>query len=87
MHKGIINNYKKDIDKTLPYLLEYKEKIEQLIESSYQLDTIKNEQQFMDYYYWFTNIKQKNQKIKQEIQNLQRKKQNLMNYLKILIIR
>ena len=81
MHKGIINNYKKDIDKTLPYLLEYKEKIEQLIESSYQLDTIKNEQQFMDYYYWFTNIKQKNQKIKQEIQNLQRKKQKFNELL------
>ena len=81
MHKGIINNYKKDIDKTLPYLLEYKEKIEQLIESSYQLDTIKNEQQFMDYYYWFTNIKQKNFKIKQEIQNLQRKKQKFYELL------
>jgi len=81
MHKGIINNYKKDIDKTLPYLLEYKEKIEQLIESSYQLDTIKNEQQFMDYYYWFTNIKQKNFKIKQEIQNLQRKKQKFNELL------
>ena len=81
MHKGIINNYKKDIDKTLPYLLEYKEKIEQLIESSYQLDTIKNEQQFMDYYYWFTNIKQKNIKIKQEIQNLQRKKQKFNELL------
>ena len=81
MHKGIINNYKKDIDKTLPYLLEYKEKIEQLIESSYQLDTIKNEQQFMDYYYWFTNIKQKNSKIKQEIQNLQRKKQKFNELL------
>ena len=81
MHKGIINNYKKDIDKTLPYLLEYKEKIEQLIESSYQLDTIKNEQQFMDYYYWFTNIKQKNQKIKQEIQNLQRKKRKFNELL------
>ena len=81
MHKCIINNYKKDIDKTLPYLLEYKEKIEQLIESSYQLDTIKNEQQFMDYYYWFTNIKQKNFKIKQEIQNLQRKKQKFNELL------
>lgn len=81
MHKGIINNYKKDIDKTLPYLLEYKEKIEQLIESSYQLDTIKNEQQFMDYYYWFTNIKQKNFKIKQEIHNLQRKKQKFNELL------
>ena len=49
MHKGIINNYKNDLDKILPYLLEYKEKIEQLIENSYKLDTVKDEQQFMDY--------------------------------------
>ena len=75
MHKGIINNYKRDLDKSLPYLLEYKEKIAQLIESSYQLDTIKDDQQFMDYYYWYSNIKQKNIKIKQEISNLQRNKQ------------
>lgn len=72
MHKGIINNYKRDIDKNLPYLLEYKEKIEQLIESSYQLDTIKDDQQFMDYYYWYSNIKQKNLKIKQVINNLEK---------------
>ena len=81
MHKGIINNYKIDLDKSLPYLLEYKEKIEQLIESSYQLDTIKNEQQFMDYYYWYTNIKEKNIKIKQEIEDLQKKKQKFNELL------
>ena len=80
MHKGIINNYKRDLDKSLPYLLEYKEKIEQLIESSYDLDTIKDDQQFMDYYYWYSNIKQKNIKIKQEIQNLQ-KNRELFNKL------
>ena len=81
IHRGIINNYKKDLDKILPYLLEYKEKIEQLIENSYKLDTIKDEQQFMDYYYWYTNIKQKNLKIKQEIENLEK---NRYNFNKLL---
>ena len=75
MHKGIVNNYKRDLDKSLPYLMEYKEKIEQLIDNSYKLETIKDEQQFMDYYYWYTNIKQKNLKIKQEIQNLEKNRQ------------
>ena len=75
LHKDIINKYRNDIDKILPYLLEYKEKIEQLIEKSYQLDTIKNEQEFIDYYYWFINIKQKKDVINQELQNLQKKKQ------------
>ena len=74
LHKGIINNYKKDVEKILPYLLEYKEKIEQMIEASYQLDTMKNGQDFLDYYYWFVNIKKKKSKINQEIQNLQKKK-------------
>ena len=75
MHKGIINNYKRDLDKSLPYLLEYKEKIEQLIDNSYKLDTIKDDQQFMDYYYWYSNIKQKNMLIKQEIENLDKNRQ------------
>ena len=74
LHKGIINNYKKDVEKMLPYLLEYKEKIEQMIETSYQLDTMKNGQDFLDYYYWFVNIKKKKSKINQEIQNLKKKK-------------
>ena len=81
MHKGIINNYKKDLDKILPYLLEYKEKIEQLIENSYKLDTIKDEKQFMDYYYWYTNIKDKNLKIKQEIENLENKREKFNKLL------
>ena len=81
IHKGIINNYKRDLDKSLPYLLEYKEKIEQLIESSYQLDTIKDDQQFMDYYYWYSNIKQKNMKIKQEISDLQKNRQSFNKLL------
>ena len=82
MHKGIINNYKKDLDKILPYLLEYKEKIEQLIEKSYKLDTVKDEQQFMDYYYWYTNIKDKNLKIKQEIENLEKNREKFNELLR-----
>jgi len=71
IYRGIINNYKRDIDKSLPYLLEYKEKVEQLIENSYNLDTLKDEQQFIDYYYWYSNIKQKQEKIKHEINELE----------------
>lgn len=76
LHRGIINNYKREVDKILPYLLEYKEKIEQMIDLSYKLDTIKNDQEFIDYYYWYSNIKKKKEKINMEIQNLHKKKQN-----------
>ena len=70
-HRGIINNYKREIDKSLPYLLEYKEKVEQLIENSYNLDTIQDDQQFIDYYYWYKNIKKKEEKINKEIKELE----------------
>ena len=76
IYRGIINNYKRDIDKSLPYLLEYKEKVEQLIENSYNLDTIKDEQQFINYYYWYTNIKEKQEKIKNEINELDKIQKN-----------
>ena len=76
IHRGIINNYKRDIDKSLPYLLEYKEKVEQLIENSYNLDTIQDDQQFIDYYVWYMNIKQKQEKIENEIQELEKVQHN-----------
>ena len=76
IYRGIINNYKRDIDKSLPYLLEYKEKVEHLIENSYNLDTLKDEQQFIDYYYWYTNIKEKQEKIKIEINELDKIQKN-----------
>ena len=83
IHRGIINNYKRDIDKSLPYLLEYKEKVEQLIENSYNLDTIQDDQQFIDYYFWYINIKQKQAKIEKEIQELEKVQYNfdeMMNF-------
>ena len=76
IHRGIINNYKRNIDKSFPYLLEYKEKVEQLIENSYNLDTIQDDQQFIDYYFWYKNIKQKQEKIENEIQELEKTQQN-----------
>ena len=81
MHKGIINNYKNDLDNNFPYLLEYKGKIEKLIDSSYQLDTIKDDQEFLDYYNWYSNIKQKNHKIKEIIQKLEKNSQNFKKSL------
>ena len=84
IQKGIINNYKRDIDKSLPYLLEYKEKVEELIEKSYNLETIQDDQQFIDYYFWYLNIKQKEKKIEKEIEQLKKIHLNfeeMMNYL------
>ena len=40
----------------MPYLLEYKEKVEQLIENSYNLDTIQDDQQFIDFLRYLLKI-------------------------------
>ena len=74
MHRNLYHNFRNELDKSLPYLLEFKEKIEELIENTYHLDTIKDEEKFLDYYYWYKNIKQKNEKIKKEIENVINKK-------------
>ena len=76
LHKRIINDYKREVDKVLPFFLEFKEKTENLIEISYKLDTIQNEQDFIDYYNLFINIKKNKEKINKEMKNLQKKKQN-----------
>ena len=82
IHRRIINDYKREIDKSLPYLLEYKEKVGQLIENSYNLDTIKDDQQFIDYYFWYINIKQKQEKITKEINELEKIKKNFEGMMK-----
>ena len=82
IHRRIINDYKREIDKSLPYLLEYKEKVGQLIENSYNLDTIKDDQQFIDYYFWYINIKQKQEKIEKEIYELEKVKKNFEEMMK-----
>ena len=82
IYREIVNNYKSDIDKSLPYLLEYKEKVEQLIDNSYNLDTIQDDQQFIDYYFWYINIKQKQEKIEKEIQELDKIQHNFDNRMK-----
>ena len=70
IYNSLLTNFRNDIDNILPYLLEYKEKVEKLNNSCFQLDTIKNENQFMDFYYWYTNISKKNPQIKEEIKKI-----------------
>ena len=81
IYNSLLTNFRNDIDNILPYLLEYKEKVEKLNNSCFQLDTIKNENQFMDFYYWYTNISKKNPQIKEEIKKIQILKLNFKESL------
>ena len=51
------NTFNKTYDDLYPYILDYKEKIRKLNDKSLQLRTMKNEQDFIEYYYSFKEIK------------------------------
>ena len=57
------NTFNKTYDDLYPYILDYKEKIRKLNDKSLQLRTMKNEQDFIEYYYSFKEIKKKEKKI------------------------
>jgi hypothetical protein len=56
------NTFNKTYDDLYPYILDYKEKIRKLNDKSLQLRTMKNEQDFIEYYYSFKEIKKKRKK-------------------------
>ena len=80
-YNSLLTNFRNDIDNVLPYLLEYKEKVEKLNNSCFQLNTIQNEKQFIDFYYWYINISKKNPQIKEEIKKIKTIKSNFKEFL------
>ena len=61
--KSLNNSFNKTYDDIYPYIMDYKEKIRKLNNKSLELQTMKNEQDFIDYYYSYTEIKRKEKKI------------------------
>ena len=61
--RSLNNSFNKTYDDIYPYIMDYKEKIRKLNDKSLQLQTMKNEQDFIDYYYSYTEIKRKEKKI------------------------
>ena len=49
--RNINNSFNKTFDDNYPYIVDYKEKIGKLNARSLHLQTMKNEQDFLDYYY------------------------------------
>lgn len=61
--RNLNNSFNKTYDDLYPYIMDYKEKIKKLNEKSQHLKTIKNEQDFIDYYYSYSELKRKEKKI------------------------
>ena len=57
--KILNNSFNKTYSDLYPYIMDFKEKIRKLNDKSLQLRTMKNEQDFIDYYNSFTEIKKK----------------------------
>ena len=81
IYNSLQNNFRRDIDSKLPYVFEYKEKVENLINTTFHLETIKDEKQFLDLYYWYMNITKKNKKIHEDLKKIQLLKQNFKESL------
>ena len=60
--RNLNNSFNKTFDDNYPYIADYKEKIKKLNERSLHLTTMKNEQDFLDYYYIYNQIKRKEKK-------------------------
>ena len=79
--KNLNNNFNKTYDDVYPYIMDYKEKIRKLNDKSLQIQTMKNEKDFIDYYYSYTELKRKEKKILEYLSNI---KTNVDSYREIL---
>ena len=70
--RNLNNSFNKTFDDIYPYIMDYKEKIRKLNERSLHIQTMKNEQDFIDYYYSYTELKRKENKILEYISSLKR---------------
>ena len=70
--RNLNNSFNKTFDDNYPYIVDYKEKIKKLNERALHLQTMKNEQDFLDYYYIYNEIKRKEKKILDYISSLKR---------------
>ena len=68
--RNLNNSFNKTFDDIYPYIMDYKEKIRKLNELSLHIQTMKNERDFLDYYYSYSELKKKENKILDYISSL-----------------
>ena len=76
------NNFNKVYDDIYPLIVDYKEKIKKLNAKSLHIQTMKNERDFLDYYYSYSEIKRKENKILECISSLKRQKDTYQETIK-----
>ena len=71
--RNLNDSFNKTYEDFYPYIMTYKEKIKNLNEKSFLLQTMKNEQDFLDYYNSYNELKKKENKILEYISSLKRR--------------
>ena len=80
--RSLNNNFNKTYDDVYPYIMDYKEKIRKLNEKALQIQTIKNEQDFINYYYNYTELKRKEKKILEYLSSIKSKVESYREILR-----
>ena len=80
--RNLNNTFNKTYDNVYPYIRDYKEKIRKLNDKTFQLQTMKNEQEFIDYYYSYTELKHKEKKILDYLFSIKRQVDSYKEILK-----
>ena len=80
--RSLNNSFNKTYDDIYPYIMDYKEKIRKLNNKSLELQTMKNEQDFIDYYYSYTEIKRKEKKIFEYLNKIRNQVESYREILK-----
>lgn len=83
--KNVINSFNNHFEAIHPYLLEYKEKLDNLTKNAHRIDTFISEQEFIDYYICYLNVDKKEQKILEQIDVFKKKVGVLKEILKEFI--
>ena len=80
--RNINNSFNKTYDDLYPYIMDYKEKIRKLNDKSLMLRTMKNESDFLDYYYSYTELKKKEKKILECLNKIRNQVESFKEILK-----
>ena len=70
---NVYNDFKNDFDSIFPFLLEYKEKVENLYDSSLKESVLSNEKDFLNFYVKYKSVKDNSEKINQKVFDLKNK--------------
>lgn len=81
--KKILIDFKTSYDMIYPYLMEIQQKLKKISEKKSRLQTLKNEQELIDNYSWYLNVKKKEQQIMQKANIMKNKVESFKEVLNL----